>query len=170
MITLASDYTSSIQIVGLGGTGANVIESFVQNHDLMPTILGQLGIPCAWTDGQDIWPLVTGQMDSIRDRVITSWADFSVGNARGRVSVRDKQWNFCTSVGYEDENGDELFDLNTDSEEVHNVAIQHPDLVAIYRSEIESLLGQPLPGKLVEVCDPSSGPMVTWLEKKLQEF
>ena len=69
-----------------------------------------------------------------------------------------------------DENGDELFDLNTDSEEVHNVAIQHPDLVAIYRSEIESLLGQPLPGKLVEVCDPSSGPMVTWLEKKLQEF
>ena len=78
-------------------------------------------------------------MDSIRDRVITSWADFSVGNARSRVSVRDKQW--CTSVGYEDENGDELFDLNTDSEEVHNVAIQHPDLAAIYRSEIESLLG-----------------------------
>ncbi len=146
------------------------VSSFVQNHDLMPTLLSQLGIPCAWTDGQDIWPLVTGQVDSIRDRVITSWADFSVGNARGRVSVRDKQWNFCTSVGYEDENGDELFDLNTDSEEVHNVAIQHPDLVAIYRSEIESLLGQPLPGKLVEVCDPSSGPMVTWLEKKLQEF
>ena len=39
MIALASDYTSSIQIVGLGGTGANVIESFVQNHDnLLPLL------------------------------------------------------------------------------------------------------------------------------------
>ena len=39
MIALASDYTSSIQIVGLGGTGANVIESFVQNHEnLLPLL------------------------------------------------------------------------------------------------------------------------------------
>jgi len=39
VIALASDYTSSIQIVGLGGTGANVIESFVQNHDnLLPLL------------------------------------------------------------------------------------------------------------------------------------
>ena len=44
MITLASDYTSSIQIVGLGGTGANVIESFVQNHDNLVSLLKNDGI------------------------------------------------------------------------------------------------------------------------------
>ena len=41
---MASDYTSSIQIVGLGGTGANVIESFVQNHDNLVSLLKNDGI------------------------------------------------------------------------------------------------------------------------------
>ena len=146
------------------------VSAFIQNHDLMPTLLGQLGVPCNWTDGEDIWPLVTGQMTSIRDRIITGWADFSVGNARGRASVRDAQWNFCTSIGYQDENGDELFDLTIDTEEVHNVASQHPEVVAKYRSEVEGLLGQPLPGQLIEVCDPAPGPMTRWLQQKLREF
>jgi len=146
------------------------VSAFIQNHDLMPTLLGQLGVPCNWTDGEDIWPLVTGQMTSIRDRIITGWADFSVGNARGRASVRDAQWNFCTPIGYQDENGDELFDLTIDTEEVHNVASQHPEVVAKYRSEVEGLLGQPLPGQLIEVCDPAPGPMTRWLQQKLREF
>ena len=30
---------------------AQDVDAFVQNHDLMPTVLHQLGIPCDWTDG-----------------------------------------------------------------------------------------------------------------------
>ena len=44
MIDLASDYTSSIQIVGLGGTGANIIESFIQNRDTLIPLLKHDGI------------------------------------------------------------------------------------------------------------------------------
>ena len=39
-----SDYTSSIQIVGLGGTGANVIEAFIQNRENLVSLLKNEGI------------------------------------------------------------------------------------------------------------------------------
>ncbi len=146
------------------------VSAFVQNHDLMPTLLGQLGVPCNWTDGEDLWPLVTGEKSSIRDRIITGWAEFATGNARGRVSVRDDNWNFCTSVGYADENGDELFNVIDDPEEQQNVASDYPAVVAERRAEVEGLLGQPLPGRLVEVCDPAPGPMTHWLSQKLRDF
>ena len=145
------------------------IDAFVQNHDLMPTILGRLQIPCGWTDGEDLWPLITGDKISIRDRIVTGWAGFSTGNAGGRASVRDDRWNFCTAVGYEDEDGDELFDLTNDPEEEINVAQAHPEIVAAYRTEVEAVIGQPLPGRMIEVCDPAPGPMTVWLSKKLKE-
>ena len=146
------------------------VDAFVQNHDLMPTLLHQLGIPCDWTDGADFWQLVTGEQLSIRDRIITGWADFAIGNARARVSVRDEHWNFCTAVGYDDPDGDELFDLADDPAEIHNVAHNHPAVVEACRTEVEGLLGQPLPGRMIEVCDPAPGPMTHWLQQKLRHF
>ena len=152
------------------GPQNHTVSAFVQNHDLMPTILGQLDISCDWTDGENLWPLVTGEKSAIRERIITGWAEFVTGNARARVSVRDEHWNFCTAVGYTDENGDELFDVVNDPEEIHNVARDHPMVVSECRAEVEGSLGQPLPGRLVEVCDPAPGPMTHWLQKKLREF
>ena len=95
----------------------------------MPTLLNLLDIPCGWTDGEDMWQLVTQEKALLRERIITGWAGFITGNARGRVSVRDDHWNFCTSVGYKDENGDELFDIRNDPEEKENVASAHPAVV-----------------------------------------
>ena len=150
-----------------GGPRNHEVQAFVQNHDLMPTLLHQVGVPCNFTDGEDLWPLVTGQRSSIRDRIITGWADNknSRGNACGRVSVRDERWNFCTAVGYADADGDELFDLENDPEERDNVTSDHPEVVAVCRAEVEGLLGQPLPGRMVEVCDPAVGPMTQWLNR-----
>jgi len=146
------------------------ISAFVQNHDLMPTLLNLLDIPCGWTDGEDMWQLVTQEKALLRERIITGWAGFVTGNARGRVSVRDDHWNFCTSVGYQDENGDELFDVRSDSEEKVNVASDHPTIVAERRRDVEALIGQPLPGHFIEVCDPGQAPMTQWLQKKLAEM
>ena len=143
------------------------VDAFVQNHDLMPTLLHRLGVPCDWTDGEDLWPLVTGEKSSIRDRIVTGWAGFVTGNGVGRASVRDDRWNFCTAVGYNDDAGDELFDIINDPNEVHNVASNHPDVVSRRRTDVEAVIGQPLPGHMVEVCDPAPGPMVRWLEQKL---
>ncbi len=149
---------------------AKEVDGFVQNHDLMPTLLNQLGIPCDWTDSENFWQLVTGKQESIRDRIIIGWADFTTGNARGRVSVRNDQWNFCTAIGYDDPDGDELFDLTDDPTEIHNVARNHPDVVQVGRAEVEGLLGQSLPGRMVEVCDPAVGPMTQWLQQKLRQL
>ena len=68
------------------------------------------------------------------------------------------------------ENGDELFNVIDDPEERQNVASDYPAVVAERRAEVEGLLGQPLPGHLVEVCDPAPGPMTRWLSQKLRDF
>lgn len=151
-----------------GGPTDLDVEAFVQNHDLMPTLLGRLGMRADWTDGEDLWPLVTGEKASVRDRVVTGWAGFVTGNAVGRASVRDDRWNFCTAVGYEDEAGDELFDLETDPEERRNVAVLHPEIIADRRADVEAVIGQPLPGQMVEVCDAAPGPMSHWLGQLLK--
>ena len=82
--------------------------------------------------------------------------------------MRDDRWNFCTAVGYEDEDGDELFDLTNDPEEEINVAQAYPEIVAANRTEVETVIGQPLPGRMIEVCDSAPGPMTVWLSKKLK--
>lgn len=151
-----------------GGSTDVDVDAFVQNHDLMPTLLGRLGVRADWTDGENLWPLVTGEQAAVRDRIVTGWASFVTGNAVGRASVRDDHWNFCTSVGYEDEAGDELFDLERDPEERRNVAGLHPDVVSERRSDVEAVIGQPLPGRMVEVCDPAPAPMTHWLEQRLR--
>ena len=151
-----------------GGPTDLDVDAFVQNHDLMPTLLGRLGVRADWTDGEDLWPLVTGEQTAVRDRIVTGWASFVTGNAVGRASVRDDRWNFCTAVGYEDEAGDELFDLETDPEERRNVAGLHPEIVSERRGDVEAVIGQPLPGQMLEVCDEAPGPMSHWLGKLLQ--
>ena len=117
IVVLMSDHGTQLRDHGSFGKGANKlhpfntqlnlmirhpngasdkdISAFVQNHDLMPTLLNQLGIPCDWTDGEDMWPLVTQEKAFLRERIITGWAGFVTGNARGRVSVRDNRWNFA---------------------------------------------------------------------------
>ncbi len=192
MVVLMSDHGTQLREHGHFGKGANKlhpfntqlnliirhpegpkdkdISAFVQNHDLMPTLLNQAQIPCSWTDGQDMWQLVTQEKAFLRERIITGWAGFVTGNARGRVSVRDNRWNFCTSVGYRDEKGDELFDIRNEPEEKVNVASEHPAVVAERRRDVEALLGQALPGHFIEICDPGHPPMTRWLQKKLAEM
>ena len=155
------------------GPANHEVSAFVQNHDLMPTIRSLLGIPCGWTDGENLWPLVTGEKSSIRDRIVIGWAwgAAKAENACARVSVRDDRWNYCTAVGYSADEADELFDIVSDPEERHNVVKEHPKVVAEFRAEVEALLGQPLPGRLIEIAnDPAPGPMAHWLEQKLRDF
>ena len=70
----------------------------------------------------------------------------------------------------DDPDGDELFDLAADPAEIHNVAENHPTVVKACRTEVEGLLGQPLPGRMIEVCDPAPAPMTQWLQQKFRHF
>ena len=133
------------------------VSGFVQAHDLLPTVLGLLDIPCSAVDGADIWPLVTGEVKTVRDHVVIGWASFANGPATGRASVRDDQWNYTVSLN--DPSKEELFDLAADPDENINIAADHPDVVALQRSRIQAVIHQPLPATFNEVCDPLARPI-----------
>jgi uncharacterized sulfatase len=138
------------------------ISGFVQAHDLLPTVLGLLDIPCQAVDGTDVWPLATGEADAVRDHVVIGWASFSTGPATGRASVRDDQWNYTVSLN--DVNNEELFDLVADPDENTNVAADYPDVVALQRSRIQAVIHQPLPATFNEVCDNAPAPSAMFVQ------
>ena len=144
----------------LPGQKPMTIDSLVQSHDVMPTILEVLGIPYELTDGTSVMPLVRGEIDEIRNTIVCGWAEFSSGNAAATASVRTKQWNYISGVH---ETGVEaLFDLTADRNENNDVAAQHPDVVRRLRQHIEAVVGQPLPATMNEVCDPQPSPIVEY--------
>ena len=133
------------------------VNGFVQSHDVTPTMLHLQGIDYTFCDGENVWPLVTGQRESIRDHVVTGWAESNNGRAGGRASVRDDQWNYVVAVSEDDPNA-ELYHLPSDPNEKENVIGQHPDVVDKQRNRLEAVLGQPLPATLNEVSDTAAPP------------
>jgi len=142
------------------------ISAFVQSHDLMPTVLRLLEIPYANVDGQDFWTLVTGERSSLRDHIVIGWAGFVTGNAGGRASVRDDEWNYVVSV-HEEDSCPELYHLPSDPDEVRNVHDEHPEVVAKQRERLEAVVGQPLPAHLNEVCDSAPSSLHVFLQHRL---
>ena len=82
-----------------------------------------------------------------------------MANAAAFASVRTDRWNYVTPV-HRAETSEVLFDLQADPEESENTAPSHPDVVCELRGKIEAVVGQPLPARLNEVCDPAPPPMV----------
>ena len=109
--------------------------------------------------------LVTGEQKVLRDHVVTAWATFVTGNAGGRASVRDEEWNYVVRV-HEEDPAPELYHLPSDPDERHNVHDQHPEVVAHQRRRLEAVVGGPLPATLNEVCDPAPAPVVTFLRNR----
>lgn len=126
------------------------VKAFVQSHDVMPTALSLLGINYSLVDGENVWPLVIGERERIRDHVVIGWASGPPA-PWGRASVRDEEWNYVTAIDRDDPNA-ELYHLPSDPEEHDNVISDYPDVVAKQRARLEAVLGQPLPATLAEVC------------------
>jgi len=147
-----------------GVSGGRRASGFVQSHDLVPTLMGLLEVPCGEVDGEDMWPLVTGQADAVRDHVVIGWAGFCSGPATGRASVRDDQWNYTVSLD-DPEKQEELFDLEADPGENDNVIADHSEVVARQRARLEAVIHRPLPAVFPEVCDhPAPAPMIQYLQ------
>jgi len=140
------------------------INAFVQSHDLFPTALQLLGISSPQVDGQSAWPLVTGEKQKLRDYIITGWADWRIGPAGGRASVRTNEWNYIVTIDQPDKG--ELYYIPTDPEEKHDVIDQYPEVAQALREKLEALLGQRIPATLPELCDRALSPISTYLQKK----
>ena len=143
------------------------VPAFVQNHDIVPTVLAAMGIP--WEPlnepckpsglppaarGEDILPLVTGAKESIRDTLITGWDR--------RANVRTHEYSY--SVDYEKPDAEEyLFDVQADPNEMSNVAAEHPDVCAEYRARLEDYLGQKLPAAPADKLYITEAPCRAWI-------
>jgi len=147
------------------GPGGRGIASLVQSHDLMPTCLSLLAIPYANVDGEDAWALASGRRSMLRDHVVIGWAGFSAGNAGGRASVRDDEWNYVVSI-HEQDSEPELYHLPCDPGEMRNVHDEHPGIATRQRGRLEAVLGQPIPAQLNEVCDTGVAPLKALLQRR----
>lgn len=153
-----------IRFPGQEQTGARS-PALVQNHDLMPTILGFLGIDYvpksdAHLYGIDLRPLLRGEADEVREKAVTGWFD--------KVAVRSREFTY--SANFELPALDEhLFNLNEDPGELRNLASRDPDGAAEHRAAAEALLGGPLPVKLTDETAPSRPPAMEWVPSRLKE-
>ena len=111
------------------------VSGLVQIHDVMPTLLHLLGLkPPSRVTGANLWPLVTGETNSIRDSVVHTYG--WVG------AVRTQEWSY-SEIWKPEARQDrfsvrpgappaiykpQLYNLEKDSEELTDVADQYPDV------------------------------------------
>jgi arylsulfatase A-like enzyme len=116
----------------------------VQQVDIVPTLLGYLGMPASESlsfDGIDLTRLING--GRIGDREILASLDLD-----GRVveAIVSGRWKLIDTVAYAHPRnlrpGTQLFDLDADPGERYNLAEQHPVVVDYLRTRFAALYHQ----------------------------
>jgi len=107
------------------------IDGLVSHTDYMPTFLFMLGVagPKEMT-GSNFWALVTGEAESIHDRVFTGYSNFA--------SVHDYQWHYFQNIrGKNQGKGPALYELKNDPKMTRNVIKEYPEVVAEMQNHLE---------------------------------
>ena len=117
------------------GPRGKTCDAWVQNHDLLPTLLSLLGVEHPPLDGHNVWPVIPG--DPVRDHVITGWGP--------HACVRDADRAVHLNVTRpDDERTARVFDLKADPDETRDVAPQHPEAIQQAVARLAAVTG-PLP-------------------------
>ena len=91
------------------------------NIDIMPTILQMAGMPTPKSvNGRGLWPLVAGETPPWREEWFYEHL-FEHSTIPKTEGVRDGRWKYCSFIETEP-HYEELYDLENDSEEEHNLA------------------------------------------------
>lgn len=116
------------------GVPAAVIDDQVRIVDLLPTVLGRLGLePPEPIEGVDLWPLTRGRSlrlvahsESWFPRIHYGWSELQ--------SVQDGRYKLIRAPE------PELYDLQEDPREEHNLASRDPDRVVAMTAGLDRLL------------------------------
>ena len=111
-------------------------DRYVQNTDVLPTVLDALGVEHEPVDGRSVLPLMQGAGEPIRDYAITGWGPWA--------SVRTPEWNLILHTTDADAQP-RLFAPSKDPLESVNVAAENPGVVKDLQGRLEALLGGELP-------------------------
>jgi arylsulfatase A-like enzyme len=114
------------------------IDRAAAHIDIAPTLLEACGVTApshVRFDGKSLWPLMAGAREP------ANWPDRSLFFQWHRGDVPEP-YNNCAvrTQRYKLVNGLELYDLEADPAEEHDLAAQQPDVVARLRSEYEAWL------------------------------
>lgn len=106
--------------------------ALVQLCDLAPTICDAAGLPPQpGTHGRSILPLVRGEVDALRDTVLT-------GIHRQSWNIRNQRWSFLLAF----DRGPELYDRAADPTEQHNLIAEHPDVACRMELDMRRQIAQ----------------------------
>lgn len=106
-----------------GEYGGRRLSALAQFQDVLPTLLdvSGLGNYTETMHGRSLMPLIRGEVESVRDMVITGYYE-----APDRC-VRDEVWSYIRRPEGEP---DELYNLVEDPREQHNLIDEHPEEAA----------------------------------------
>jgi arylsulfatase K len=125
-----SMYEGSVRvpmIVGGPGVARNtVVDDLVSLIDIYPTLMAMTGTPGpAELDKHSLMPLLRGDQGEARpDGVLSEFHGTTLPT--GTFMLRRGPWKYVAYVGYPPQ----LFNLEEDPEEIHDLAATRPDLVA----------------------------------------
>ena len=127
--------------------GGNHCDVPMWSIDLFATVLDAAGLPMPKDkplDGKSILPALRGEVDQLHEELYWSSA-----GANGKWAIRSGQWKLVA-----ERERLELFDLQSDLSETHNLAEKHPDILAELKGKYYQWLSQ--------MADPVSGQQKIW--------
>lgn len=115
-----------------GITSGREISALTSYIDFMPTLLDFCGVKCPEVEGRSLRPLIQSKTvtPEFANRALVVDTQRLAHPVKWRLSsVMKGDWRMI--------NGRELYDLSSDPEQRHDIAIQHPALVTELRGEYE---------------------------------
>lgn len=113
----------------------------ITSPDLYPTLLSAAGLdprPRQHADGRDILDVLEGG-DGDRGPLLFHYPHYSNHGSRPSSAIRDGRWKLIHDW---ETTGVELFDLETDIEEKHDLSADHPDVVERLRTHLLGWVGE----------------------------
>jgi len=135
-------------------------QQYVQVPDIMPTLLDLAGVEnTPPMDGVSLAPLLRGQDTTVRDVAVTSPTVIHGGLGGARATITSGRWSYICAARraaeaevetravdglakkqLADPGQDELYDLEADPKQQHNLISQRPDVAVELRREFVALL------------------------------
>ncbi len=123
-------------IISVPGKKPAICDSFVELLDLYPTLSNLCGLPeQSRLQGSDISKMLEDPSHEVRQEA------FSVAPMRNGFLLRNKKWAYI-QYGENTQNGMELFDMEKDSQQFHNLASKekYSAIVKILQNKLEKKL------------------------------
>ena len=145
-------------IVSLPGVvdGGTMVRERVRNIDIVPTILELEGLEAnPKVTGKSLMPLIRGEKEA-DERVVVSEgrAMRAIIAGKWRLLVREKESQFIAGYGTGGPIAEELFDLDEDPGERHNVAKDRPEIVGEMKARLAAALSNvPVAGTQASMAD-----------------